>query len=158
MQESKTMSNVQDATNEAQEGLGDLSDTVPGKQELFGYPKLARLMSYASETAIFRSFKDLNMMNLLRLQAELHDMEHQLQDIRDEDGQSGDSVRESYAMDFRAMRDWKESGDSLQYDLLEAIGNKLGQYSLDPSRILDHLSGKANILCRCSTFPSSGVE
>ena len=140
------MSNVHDTINNAQEGLGDLRDTTSEKQELVGYPKLAKLMSDASETAIFRSFKELNMMNLLRLQAELHDMEHQLQDIRDEDAQSGDPVRVSYALDFRSMRDWKETGDSLQYDLLESIGAKLEQYSLDPLHILDHLPKNANKL------------
>ena len=140
------MSNVHDTINNAQEGLGDLRDTASEKQELVGYPKLAKLMSDASETAIFRSFKELNMMNLLRLQAELHDMEHQLQVIRDEDAQSGDPVRVSYALDFRSMRDWKETGDSLQYDLLESIGAKLEQYSLDPLHILDHLPKKANKL------------
>ena len=123
---------MQDAVNEAHEGCGDASDTAPEKQELFGYPKLARLMSHSSETAIFRRFKELNMINLLRLQAELHDMEHQLHAIRDDDGQSGDLVRASYATDFRAMRDWKETGDSLQYELLLSIGDKLQQYSLAP--------------------------
>ncbi|CAD6594008.1 MAG: hypothetical protein ASARMPREDX12_007936 [Alectoria sarmentosa] len=77
------------------------------------------------------------MINLLRLQAELHDLEHQLQEIRDEDAQSGDPVRSSYTMDFRLMRDWKETGDSLQYDLLVSIGEKLQQYNTALSQALE---------------------
>lgn len=102
------------------------------KQALDGYPKLARLMSLSSETAIFRRFGELNMLNLLRLQAELHDLEHQLQEIRDEDSQSNDPIRASYVTDFRLMRDWRETGDSLQYDLLVSIGEKLQEYSIVP--------------------------
>lgn len=123
---------MQNAVDDAQEGGGDVSDTATEKRELVGYPKLARLMSLSSTTAIFRRFNELNMMNLLRLQAELHDLEHQLQDIRDDDAKSGDPVRTSYAGDFRAMRDWKDTGDSLQYDLLVSIGEKLQQYSSSP--------------------------
>ena len=57
-------------------------------------------------------------------------MEHQLQEIRNEDAQSGDSIRSSYPTDFRLVRDWKETGDSLQYDLLASIGEKPQQYSI----------------------------
>ena len=112
----------------------DPSTSAPEKRDSAGYPKLANLMSHSPETAIFRRFNDLNILTLLRLQAEIHDMEHQLQEIRREDNLSGDSVRPSYTKDFRLMRDWKETGDSLQYDLLVTIGEKLHQYSHDFSR------------------------
>ena len=72
------------------------------------------------------------MLNLLRLQAELQDLEHQLQEIRDEDAfaKCKDPIRASYALDFRLMRDWRNDGDSLQYDLLLSIGEKLREYSI----------------------------
>lgn len=94
-----------------------------------GYPKLARLMASYPETAIFRRFGELNMINILRLQAELQDMECQLQEIRNEDAQSNDPIRQSYVKDFRLMRDWIENGDSLQHELLVSIGEKLREYS-----------------------------
>ena len=147
------MSGLHDAVNEAQEGCGNVSDTAPGEKELIGYPKLARLMGYSLETVIFRRFKELNMINLLRLQAELQDMEHQLQDIRHDDSQSGDLVRKSYATDFRAMRDWKETGDSLQYDLLLSIGDKLQQYSLAPSRCLYDRTSLADSPVQMQPYP-----
>lgn len=94
-----------------------------------GYADLSKLMNENPETAVFRSFRELNMITLLRLQAELHDLEYQLRDIRDEDSQSGDRIREDYVRDFRLMRDYKEEGDSLQHDILVAVGEKLREYS-----------------------------
>lgn len=104
-------------------------EDAPSRAGSEGYEKLARLMSLFPETAIFRRFQALNTTNLLRLQAELQDMEHELAEIRIEDSHSGDPVCSGYVRDFRTMRDWKESGDSLQYDLLIDIGKKLQEYS-----------------------------
>ena len=119
-----------DSLDQTEQARQENGDDEP-KQGLIGYPKLARLMMQSPETAIFRRFKDLNMMNLLRLQAELHDMERQLQEIREEDAQSRDPFRSSYATDFRLMRDCKETGDSLQYELLLTIGEKIQEYSIE---------------------------
>lgn len=105
------------------------NDNVLPKRRTDGYERLAQLMSRTLETAIFRRFRALSITNLLRLQAELHDMEHELAEVRSDDAQSGDAVRKGYIYDFRSMRDWKETGDSLQYDLLVAIGEKLSEYS-----------------------------
>ena len=100
-------------------------EDAPSKAVSEGYEKLARLMSLSPETAIFRRFQALNTTNLLRLQAELQDMEHELAEIRIDVSHSGDPVRSGYVRDFRTMRDSKDTGDSLQYDLLIAIANKL---------------------------------
>lgn len=109
---------------------------APTKTASEGYEKLARLMSLSSETAIFRRFQALNVTNVLRLQAELQDMEHELAEIRSDDAQSTDPVRSGYIYDFRSMRDWRDTGDSLQYDLLVAIGKKLQEYSRSSISIL----------------------
>lgn len=95
-----------------------------------GYAKLARHMSNHPENAIFRRFNDLNLLNLLRLQAELHVLEHQLKNVRTEDARSTDPIRREYVNDFRLMRDSIDAGDSLQYGLLLTIGDKLQQYSM----------------------------
>ncbi|KAL9078111.1 MAG: hypothetical protein Q9157_002966 [Trypethelium eluteriae] len=107
-----------------------------------GYPKLARMMSFSSETTIFRRFRELHMLNLLRLQAELHDMEHELQEIRREDAESNDPVRMDYAQDFHLMRDSADTNDSLQYDLLNRIGQKLKDY--DKTLLAARQIGAAN--------------
>lgn len=82
-------------------------DDVPAKTVTDGYEKLAVLMSLRPETAIFRRFQTLIVTNLLRLQAELQDMEHELAEISSDDAQSEDAVRKGYRNDFRSMRDWK---------------------------------------------------
>jgi hypothetical protein len=99
-----------------------------------GYAKLASLMGKFPECAIFRKFGLLNAINLLRLQAELHDMEQQLKEVIDDDLQSGDPIRELYALDFRLMKDNMEQGHSIQYELLLDIGKKLDEYSMFPRK------------------------
>lgn len=94
-----------------------------------GYWKLSRLFSDHPEVAVLRSFGQLNMMNLLRLQAELHDLEEELEETRQEDRESGDTIRQRYGVSFREMRDNAQDGDAIQYELLENIGRKLGEYS-----------------------------
>lgn len=86
-------------------------------------------MSTYPENTIFRRFSELKVLNLLRTQAEIHDMEQQLGDIRLEDYESGDLTRMTYAQDFRSIRDNKVEGDSEQYDQLVELGKKLKAYS-----------------------------
>ncbi|ORY12786.1 hypothetical protein BCR34DRAFT_587055 [Clohesyomyces aquaticus] len=93
-----------------------------------GYAKLARLMGAEPETALFRRFGSLTMINLLRLQAELQDLEQQLEEAREEDTKISDGIRNKYVHDFRLMRDEAEEGDSIQHDLLLDIGRKLEEY------------------------------
>ena len=50
-----------------------------------GYPSLARLMHAYPDNAILRRFDELNLLHLLRLQAELQDMENTLGKIREEE-------------------------------------------------------------------------
>jgi len=129
------MSNARDQalSSDLNDHLQDDNATATTDRKVYdGYPKLGNLMGSYPTTAIFRRFGELNMLNLLRLQAELQDLEHQLQEIRDEDDftKSKDPIRTSYVTDFRLMRDWKNDGDSLQYDLLVSIGEKLREYSI----------------------------
>ncbi|KAK8041638.1 hypothetical protein PG993_006161 [Apiospora rasikravindrae] len=79
-----------------------------------GYHRLAKQMAIDPDHAIFRRFGELSVLNVLRLQAELHDMEEQLKDTRLEDGESDDQSRKLYAFDFRHMRRCAEEGDSEQ--------------------------------------------
>jgi hypothetical protein len=94
-----------------------------------GYPKLAKLMSAKPSTAIFRRFSTLSVLNVLRMQAELQDLEYQLWKTIEEDIRSNNKAREGYSSDFRLMRDWVELGDSEQSEMLDDIAKKLGVYS-----------------------------
>jgi len=95
-----------------------------------GYPKLASLMGQHTETAIFRRFGQLNMFNLLSLQAELTDLELQLQHIRQEDETSDDPLRMLHTVDFWELRQSRKAGDDLQWQTLLNIREKLQEYSI----------------------------
>ncbi|KAJ4213265.1 hypothetical protein NW759_011107 [Fusarium solani] len=95
-----------------------------------GYPKLAKLMGDSPETAIFRRFRQLNMLHLLRLQAELHSMEDELKEVIQEDQQSDDPDRKDYSRNFFLLKHCAEQGkDFEQYELLQQIGEKLSEYN-----------------------------
>jgi hypothetical protein len=97
--------------------------------QLEGYPRLADMMERSTETAIFRRFGALNALNLLRLQAELHDLEHELEEVIKEDFRSKDSIRAGYSTDFKLVARWAQDGDSIYHETLVKIGEKLEQYS-----------------------------
>lgn len=98
--------------------------------KLRGYPKLASLMGHHTETAIFRRFSQLNMLNLLSLQAELTDLELHLRHIRQEDEISDDPLRMLHTIDFWELRQSREAGDDLQWQTLLNIRQKLQEYSI----------------------------
>ncbi|KAF1845020.1 uncharacterized protein K460DRAFT_416351 [Cucurbitaria berberidis CBS 394.84] len=114
-------------SSSAQQPKEDVTTTSLTEKARDGYPSLAWLMHLYPDNAIFRRFGELNMLHLLRLQAELQDMENELQKIREEDTMSDDLIRMCHAKDFRAMRDNEE--DSEQYELLISIGKKLQEYN-----------------------------
>lgn len=93
-------------------------------QPLRGYHRLAHLMGNFSETAIFRRFSTLNMVNLLTLQAELLDLETQLHDIWSEDGER--DIEKNYAVNLFAMI---RSPNSMQAQMATIIRDKLKEYS-----------------------------
>ena len=86
-------------------------------------------MGHHPETAIFRRFDHLNMLNLLSLQAELTDLELQLQHIRQEDEMSEDPLRQLQSTDFWELRQSRKAGDDLQWKALINMREKLQEYS-----------------------------
>lgn len=96
-----------------------------------GYPKVARLMAASAPGAIFRKFGELQMVNLLRLQARLQNLEQEYRDVRTEDATSGEEDRMNLLKDFRQMREMAEpaDGESEQHDVLNKIGEALKDYS-----------------------------
>lgn len=106
-------------------------ETEPADVPPSGYPKLAGLMAASAPAAIFRKFGELQMINLLRLQARLQDLEQEYRDIRTEDLASDEPGLASLVKDFRQMQDMAESedGESEQYDVLKKIQVALKEYS-----------------------------
>lgn len=95
-----------------------------------GYAKFATMMGLHPEMAIFRAFMALNTKNLLYLQAELVELERDLEVISELDGKSGSSQKEAYARNWSALSRSAEQGDGLQLQKVLTIREKLKQYSM----------------------------
>ena len=93
-----------------------------------GYPRLAQLMGATPPLAIFRRYSTLNTQNILYLQAEINELEHELQDLSLTDRNSGHSEKERYSREW-----WKlagaQGGDSLQWNTWLELRTKLDHYS-----------------------------
>ncbi|MCJ1307123.1 hypothetical protein MMC25_000769 [Agyrium rufum] len=102
--------------------------SVPPQVE--GYPKLAGILGLKPEIAIFKRFAKLQAENLLFLQAELLQLEQDLEEIVLEDLASANPVTQSYARSYWAMRYASEHGDGLQWRKRTEIKEKLKEYSI----------------------------
>lgn len=78
--------------------------------EAGGYDRLAEYMGQYPQHAIFRRFSTLANANLLYLQAELTELEHQLKFVQKEDSQSSDNGRQDY------FRSWYRLSESASLD------------------------------------------
>lgn len=92
-----------------------------------GYAKLALLMGRHSEFAMFRRFRALNMQNLLYLQAELTDLEDQLQKLVCRD--SEDPNRNFYTKDWWSLSQSEVYEEREQWEKFLDIRVKLKEYS-----------------------------
>lgn len=100
-----------------------------------GYPAVAEAMSTNDGLDIFRRFSALNALNLLYMQAEILDLELDLQDIAAEDRNAEPSTasnreRRKYHLSAKALRDSvRREGDQLQWKKMLEIRKLLKQYS-----------------------------
>ena len=95
-----------------------------------GYPRLAGLLSAKPQTAIFRRFGELNVRNLLYLQAELTVMEHELHEITLEDWKSDNPRDRAYCTQWTCLDE--SIGDDRnghQWKQCLKIREKLNEYS-----------------------------
>lgn len=99
---------------------------------LRGYPKLADFMHRNPEVMIFRKFRAAALLNILRLQAELQEMEEELNETINEDLLAENGVRKILSCDFHAMRTFQDTQSeeeaSIQHELIEEFGKKLHEY------------------------------
>jgi hypothetical protein len=105
---------------------------TPNDMNLRGYPKLAVFMHRNPEVMIFRKFRTPALLNILRLQAELQEMEQELNETIIEDLTADNGVRKILSCDFHAMRTFQETQckeeGSIQHVLIEEFGKKLHEY------------------------------
>lgn len=117
-----------------------------------GYPAVAEVMSTNDGLDIFRRFSALNVLNLLYMQAEILDLELELEDTAAEDRNAEPSTksnkeRRKYHLSAKALRDSvRGDGDQLQWKKMLEIRKLLKKYSkmLYTFRFLPH---SARILC-----------
>jgi hypothetical protein len=96
-----------------------------------GYVKLAALMGRYDKLAMFRQFAALNTKNLLYMQAELVNLEAELEDIVQEDSHSADPTRASYQVSWTALNEPLGNGRaSTQLRKVLEIREKLDRYSM----------------------------
>ncbi|ORY12689.1 hypothetical protein BCR34DRAFT_482138 [Clohesyomyces aquaticus] len=92
-----------------------------------GYSKVACLMSTYPEFAILRSFRGLNMQNLLYLQAEITHLEAELRHQAAEDIAS--CKRPDQEHDWWSLTQGHEDGDARQWSIVLKIREKLDKYN-----------------------------
>ncbi|KAF2094721.1 hypothetical protein NA57DRAFT_45802 [Rhizodiscina lignyota] len=94
-----------------------------------GYTKIAALMSQYPESAIVKRFSDLNIQNILYLQAELVGLQQDLRRCEAENETSRDVEKEQLLLDWYTLsstRDGEE--DNEQWQLALRIREKLKEY------------------------------
>ena len=102
-----------------------------GVQRKRGYRRLAEFMAWDPATAIFPRFQAANLNNLLLLQAEISELEEQLNDATDADD-NADGESRKYSCDWSLLR--QEGETSLQWRTCQALRTKLAEYSMDAFR------------------------
>ncbi|KAL8988652.1 MAG: hypothetical protein Q9169_008518, partial [Polycauliona sp. 2 TL-2023] len=94
------------------------------------YTKLAAMMANHAEAGIFRRFDNLNIKNLLYMQAELVDLEDELHDIESEDKKSRDPNVILFASSMQALRKSTGTGTkhSIQWVKYKEVREKIHAY------------------------------
>jgi hypothetical protein len=116
-------------TTDGTKGTNDA--TQQGGRKLKGYPRLAGLMANSTNLMIFRRFNNLNIFNLLSLQAELVDLEEQLKDRWEDDDTSPDESEQQHSNFFKLLREPTDTQENKeQWKLLLKIREVLSKYSM----------------------------
>jgi hypothetical protein len=95
-----------------------------------GYRKLATFMAEIDDVVIFRRFQRLNMVNLLRLQAELAALELSYDAACDRDDSSSNMEEQGFTQSFYELRESGKSFPGSQLNLLDRIHDTLNKYSM----------------------------
>jgi hypothetical protein len=98
------------------------------RRTMHGYERLAGLMANDKGLSIFRSFKKLNAKNLLYLQAEIVNVQTELEGIIEADETSQDEDREKFSTSVCFLKEGIESGSEQWAKVLE-LRELLDKYS-----------------------------
>lgn len=100
-----------------------------------GYPKLASLQGTYPQLGIYRRFSILNARNLLYLQAELVELETELDECTKEDSKSGDPSKRLNNTNWYYLSRRKEGLPDSQWRTMLRLREKLDEYSMMSSSI-----------------------
>lgn len=92
-----------------------------------GYAKLAALMGAHPDVLFLRRFGALNAQNLLYLQAELVQLEHEFRECSSENESSADNHRRNFSKDWFTLAH-SDGGHEKQWILMLRIRQKLKEY------------------------------
>lgn len=92
-----------------------------------GYAKLASLMGAHPDVVFLRRFGVLSAQNLLYLQAELVQLEHEFRECSRENERSGDLDRVTFAKDWFTLAH-ADGGNGMQWSIMLRIRQKLKEY------------------------------
>lgn len=95
-------------------------------------------MTYTSEFMVFRKFKYLSLLNLLRLQAELCTLEDTLTILQEEDAGRAKNGWDHTALNFQFVR---ETEDSQQVALITQIAALLHAYCMSYTSTISRANG-----------------
>lgn len=112
---------------------------VPLESKMEGYAKVAGLMARYDELAILRGFKNLNLQNLLYLQAEIIHLEDGLKKLADTDAAHSD--RKFHSKDWWSLAHGDGQAGKAQWRQIRKIRRRLAKYSettLHPSPSFPH--------------------
>jgi hypothetical protein len=96
-----------------------------------GYAQIAWRMSAYPDLAIVRRFQELNVQNVLYLQAELCDLEEQLRKQEETDSASQSQTQRWNARSWRSLQKGSAlpGGDDSKWQLVLLVREKLKEYS-----------------------------
>jgi hypothetical protein len=103
------------------------SSAIPHRQR--GYRRLATFMAEVDDVVIFRKFQKLNILNLLRLQAELAALELSYEAACDSDDNSTNIKEQGFTQSFYELREHGNISPGSQLELLDRINETLAKYS-----------------------------
>jgi hypothetical protein len=93
-----------------------------------GYSKISSRIACHPELGIYRGFKTLNAQNILYLQAEIHELEADLQQYADEDAKAPKtSARSQYSRNWHKLANSPD--DRRQWNTFCALREKLKEYN-----------------------------
>jgi hypothetical protein len=103
-----------------------------------GYPKLAALQGSYPQLGIYRRFATLNARNLLYLQAELVDLETNLDEYTKEDCWSEDPRKRLHNKNWYFLSRRNDGVLDSQWHTMLCVREKLKEYSKKPPKVPKH--------------------